>query len=123
MKRVLAGREVDISHLVSIQNGKYKVVGEARRVNSSKIICFPPDCTWFCISSRFISVVESCVFHICYVRTHHLHLMNFLLDFFVSLFVGLDGTELTTESITNEAFLTSVGQIYAALGGQVGEDG
>ena len=39
---------------------------------------------------------------------------------FVSLLVGLDGTELTTESITNEAFLTSVGQIHAALGGQVG---
>ena len=65
MQRVLAGPEVDISHLVSIQNGKYKVVGEARRANSSNIICFPPDCTWFCISSRFISVVESCVFHIC----------------------------------------------------------
>ena len=34
---------------------------------------------------------------------------------FVSVFADLDWTELTTESINNEAFVTSIAQIYAGL--------
>ena len=48
--------------------------------------------------------------------------MNFLFNLFVSLFVGLDWRELTTESINNEVFLTSIAQIHAGLGGQVVKD-
>ena len=78
MKRVDAGPEVDSR---SLQNGKYEVVREVRRANSSKIISFPPECSCFCISSRFISVVESCLIStFAQVRTHHLPLMNLLLD-------------------------------------------